>query len=96
MQMMGIFEFLIRPIISYRRGQRSASRKHNASIHLLSFSVPTEASSKCENLVFYLDSSAVLITGHAINLIHDQDVLTAHSLRRAYKTHTNSYIQYTT
>jgi len=43
--------------------------------------------SECKKNVFAnLDSSAVLVTGHAINLIHDEDVLAAHRLRRTYNT----------
>lgn len=29
-----------------------------------------------------LDSSAVLVAGHAVDLVHDQDVFAAHRLRR--------------
>lgn len=34
----------------------------------------------------YLDSSAVLVAGHSIHLVHDEDVFTAHRLGRAYET----------
>lgn len=34
----------------------------------------------------YLDASAVLVASHAVNLIHDQHVFTAHCLRRTYNT----------
>lgn len=37
------------------------------------------------NLLVYLDSSAVLIAGHAIHLVHDEHVLVAHRLRRTYE-----------
>lgn len=32
-----------------------------------------------------LDSSAVLIAGHAVDLVHDEDVFAAHRLRRTYR-----------
>ncbi|TNN69394.1 hypothetical protein EYF80_020395 [Liparis tanakae] len=77
MKMMGIFEFLIRPIISCRS---QSVREFEDVVRQNVFGS------------LYLYSSAVLVAGHAIDLIHDQDVLTAHFLRGAYETHTDSHI----
>ncbi len=44
-------------------------------------------------MTFYLDSSSVFVPSHAINLIHDQDMFTAHCLRHTYKTHSNNKIK---
>lgn len=40
----------------------------------------------------YLNAATVLVASHTINLIHDQDVFTAHSLRRAYKASTHQQL----
>lgn len=40
----------------------------------------------------YLNSSTVLIASHTINLIHDQDMFTAHSWRRACKAPTHQQL----
>lgn len=41
-----------------------------------------------QDLLVYLDSSTVLVAGHAVHLVHDEHVLVAHRLRRAYKAQT--------
>lgn len=42
-----------------------------------------------QDLLLYLDSSAVLVAGHAIHLVHDEHVLVAHRLRCAYEPQTS-------
>lgn len=43
-----------------------------------------------QDFLVYLDSSAVLVAGHAVHLVHDEQVLVAHRLRCAYKPQTSN------